>query len=60
MKLGYGIPTPKTERKERVLKSTLQDAMLHYLDMLRANRMGMVSLGLTALDDALGGGVEPG
>jgi KaiC/GvpD/RAD55 family RecA-like ATPase len=60
LKLGYGTPAKKTEHKARVLKSTVADAEKRYLDMLREGKTTLMSLGVPALDRAIGGGVEPG
>ncbi len=60
IRLGYGTQTPKKERKTRVLRASVLDAERRYLLALKAGDIKLVSLGLSDLDKAIGGGVEPG
>ena len=60
LRLDYGTPAEKTERKSRVLKGTIRDAERRYLDNLRHGRVQLLSMGIPDLDKALAGGVERG
>lgn len=60
LKLGYGTPAAKREDPKRVLIDTAQDAERRYLAALQADELHLISLGIPALDRAIGGGVERG
>lgn len=52
---------PAVEPKPNAIKVvTLEDAMVGYLDTVKAGKKTLIELGLPDLDEALGGGVEEG
>jgi KaiC/GvpD/RAD55 family RecA-like ATPase len=60
VQLGYGKPPQKTEDTARVLRQTAEDCEKRYLAALKAGDLKLVSLGISSLDKAIGGGIEPG
>jgi putative DNA primase/helicase len=60
VKLGYGIPAHKTESDARVLRQTAEDAERRYFEMMKRGEGKLISLGIPAVDRAIGGGVEKG
>lgn len=60
VKLGYGTPATKHEQAARVLKTTVASEEKRYLEMLASGKAELISLGVSLVDEALGGGVERG
>jgi len=59
--LGYGTPRRKDKpEKARVLRQTVRDAEAKFLELIEADQLELLSLGLPSLDEALDGGVERG
>jgi putative DNA primase/helicase len=56
--LGYGDPPRKEKREQRVMLKTMESAERRFLEGLRRGESMTVSLGIPAIDEAIGGGVE--
>ena len=60
VKLGFGKPAVKTERKKHIMRVTFIDAERNFIAHVKSGTPSLHTLGIKNLDDALGGGVERG